>query len=1043
MMETLRQKRLNWVDANRENGFDKGINRLLTELYPDNAHFIYELLQNAEDPEATAVHFKVTESDVRFSHNGNRLFDFKDVESITSIGNSTKRDDETTIGKFGVGFKAVFAYTNTPEIHSGSFHFRIFDLVVPETEGVVCAQDDQWQTRFIFPFNNPNKPAKTAREEIERGLLALGENTLLFLNHIRKIEYELSDGSIGSLQRINHRDGRIEIRVIHPNNQQAKSYWLCCQKDIHVKDEDGNIKGCRIAVAYKLQKDESNKKIQTDWKIVPVDGEVSIYFPAEKESSKLRFHIHAPFASTVARASVRDCQANEQLRDYLGDLIVESLLTIKKQGMLNMSFLAVLPNPRDNLTEFYKPLFLAVCNAFNQETLTPTKNGKHAKAKILYRGPAKISEIINDKDLRILTNDKNALWSANPPQRNQREDNFLDSLEIKKWDFDQLSGIFQEERTNEIESWLLKKNDTWLLNFYELLSEAMKSYEKTQKNILPAWQRKIWSGKTFPLVRVISDRKMNHVLAEQAFFCLDDNKIIPPTGVEIVKPSVYKIGKNKSEDAESFLKKLGVRPFDERAAIEWRISKYKNLLPEASEEHYDDIRQFVEYWKKTHDITIFQRNSFLLDVAARQWKKHDELCLDAPFVDSGLADLIEVHSKSALWQGYSEILNETELQDFLKFIQNIGVLHRLEVIKLTEADARKNSNAPYGNWTRTGFAEDYSITNLDKFLAVNKLSASRLIWNAILVAPKEACSASFKLNQQNRVKNVESQLVLHLKNHAWIFNSQNEFCPPRAMIHELLRDDFAFDDRNGLLTKLDFGKNAKDAKQLEDWRKNYQDKNEQERRQTIQNYAYNIGLNSIDELEEAARLIQELGGFDEVRLIAKTKLNSSCELPDRNSNNLERRAVNVENKAHSLPIKEQSTRSRTVTDYYDPSQQDARQYLVAQYKDGDILICQICQNVQPVKVNEEYIFISADCIPKSDKFYEPNNLCLCPNHWKMYKESNLSRGYIIKRISELDASVEKQKRTLTLDLGGNQVSLYFTQNHLIDLQAIIKTIKSD
>ena len=47
-LEKLRERRLNWVKALRENNFEEGIARLLTEIYPDNAHFIYELLQNAE-----------------------------------------------------------------------------------------------------------------------------------------------------------------------------------------------------------------------------------------------------------------------------------------------------------------------------------------------------------------------------------------------------------------------------------------------------------------------------------------------------------------------------------------------------------------------------------------------------------------------------------------------------------------------------------------------------------------------------------------------------------------------------------------------------------------------------------------------------------------------------------------------------------------------------------------------------------------------------------------------------------------------------------
>lgn len=135
-IESLAQKRQRWIDVNRENNFEEGIKRLLTELYPDNAHFIYELLQNAEDPCASVVRFTLSNEEIEFEHNGERLFDLKDVESITSIGASTKRDDPTSIGKFGVGFKAVFAYTSTPEIHSGDFHFRIQDLVVPVTNGV-------------------------------------------------------------------------------------------------------------------------------------------------------------------------------------------------------------------------------------------------------------------------------------------------------------------------------------------------------------------------------------------------------------------------------------------------------------------------------------------------------------------------------------------------------------------------------------------------------------------------------------------------------------------------------------------------------------------------------------------------------------------------------------------------------------------------------------------------------------------------------------------------------------------------------------------
>ena len=68
-------------------------------------------------------------------------------------------------------------------------------------------------TTFSFPFDRAEKPADAARAEVERGLRELDEKTLLFLNNIREITYELPDGDIGFVKRTDVDDVTIKVEV--------------------------------------------------------------------------------------------------------------------------------------------------------------------------------------------------------------------------------------------------------------------------------------------------------------------------------------------------------------------------------------------------------------------------------------------------------------------------------------------------------------------------------------------------------------------------------------------------------------------------------------------------------------------------------------------------------------------------------------------------------------------------------------------------------------------------------------------------------------
>ncbi|MFD2446586.1 hypothetical protein ACFSO7_21845 [Bacillus sp. CGMCC 1.16607] len=52
----------------------RGVKTSVVEKYSDQAHFIYELLQNADDAKATTARFVLDRDKLIFAHNGTRRF---------------------------------------------------------------------------------------------------------------------------------------------------------------------------------------------------------------------------------------------------------------------------------------------------------------------------------------------------------------------------------------------------------------------------------------------------------------------------------------------------------------------------------------------------------------------------------------------------------------------------------------------------------------------------------------------------------------------------------------------------------------------------------------------------------------------------------------------------------------------------------------------------------------------------------------------------------------------------------------------------------
>lgn len=241
-----------------------GVWKSIIDKYPDTAHFIYELLQNADDVEATEVTIILNNKGLVFKHDGRihftiskdnpKLSNYGHINSITGIGASTKGFDDGTnkIGKFGVGFKSVFQYTQTPEIFDDKFKFAIDDYIVPRKLNYDHPLRSDGETLFYLPFTHPEKSCKEIREK----LLNL-DNPILFLRHLKKISW------MDTTKEVKHEytkeirqstsSGDIKCELISLNNCGfIQSVWLF-SKRVWVEESQSQHE---ISVGYYLTDNE-------------------------------------------------------------------------------------------------------------------------------------------------------------------------------------------------------------------------------------------------------------------------------------------------------------------------------------------------------------------------------------------------------------------------------------------------------------------------------------------------------------------------------------------------------------------------------------------------------------------------------------------------------------------------------------------------------------------------------------------------------------------------------------------------------------------
>ncbi len=338
-IQKIRQEKYGILPDNRSSGknalsrsLQKAIEHLSEGLYSSGAHFVFELIQNAEDNQYRAdvtpdLTFILLDEDPLgiAGHYGalvlinNEIgFQPNQVEAICDVGGSTKskaQKQQGYIGEKGIGFKSVFVVSKQPHIFSNGYQFAfdeaphpLADLgyIVPTwiADPPEISKHYQGKTVIILPLKKGKLP------QIKQELQAISVETILFLNKLNALTIRQAGESVS----IRRNDTNLPlVRLV--SDAQERTYWVAEQEFVvpaELKEEKriGVIER-KVTIAFPLATDD-------------LDDRVFAFLPT-KDHSGLPFLINADFILTANREQIQfEREWNQWLRDCIVDVFIEA-----------------------------------------------------------------------------------------------------------------------------------------------------------------------------------------------------------------------------------------------------------------------------------------------------------------------------------------------------------------------------------------------------------------------------------------------------------------------------------------------------------------------------------------------------------------------------------------------------------------------------------------------------------------------------------------------------------------------------------------------
>lgn len=756
----------------------KGIWRSVVDKYSDQAHFIYELLQNANDVKATAVKFRLEENGLYFIHNGSVRFTISNpqneeadtqngtlghINAITSIANSNKT--EASIGKFGVGFKAVFQYTQTPNIYDPNIRFKIERFIVPQ----LLDNDLEWrkpsETVFFFPFDHKQKQPNECYEEILKKLTVL-EFPVLFLSSVKSVLFEAKELSgeynktiTSEIKQDDITLERVELNLT-VNKDKTTQHLLVFSRNTE--------KGHRCSIGYAVNKERT---------LVPIVRPAFCFFPT-KEVTNLNFILQAPFLLTDSREGIKAGEKhNQELIQHLAQLAAECLPILRDEKLIDDGLLDIIPydstkfsSSDDSAKISFKPFFEQIKHKLQNETLLPASNGEYAaKSHSYWASDAELVELFSDRQLAQLTGTSKAKWIF--PSRGKKEifntnkalAEYIDGGDARLWNLKKsnliVSSLDPEAILKKIGSTFTSSQSTqWLHKLYNYLKER-ESYQKfvktkpifldQHKNAVPAFDEK-----------------------EQAVLFLPDKDIDDYTTIH---PELLSITTSRE-----FIVKFGVKKPSLRDEI------YNKILPTYDSDGDIDtephFKKFFRYFKECRNEEVSEFIALIKDKAFLEYKspetdnvfrgEADDIYL--PTVNLQTWFKPKTDTKFLLFDHYKSMVGESDVKQLIEFLRQLGV-----------------SSFPRIKET----SEDRTIDGLTDLLAHINSDYSEVIWKIITENWGRYDGVMRVLKNYYGPRGgykgsswEETSASLKLRSNAWILNNSGTLCSANEVTIQSLSD---------------------------------------------------------------------------------------------------------------------------------------------------------------------------------------------------------------------------------------------------------------